>query len=521
MLATQRTRRTREHTGPTPHSVAIRAKMPSAKLPEHLILERRRQEDLREEAIQITKYNKMFDLKNDWERITDRSIQKNTIQRRVKEIMDQGKLDLDERRQRLREKLAAEEQQYLEEMEAKQETIEARQDKMLKRAKVLKEKREKERLQIVEEKLDQQWREQCEELRGVLSRRHQDEVCIDRMNQLAIKSDLERRRQEEERMYAELWEKDRLAKAAREEMEAQQQIERNRAMVDTLRTQKASLEAKKQEEKRLIEEEAKLLSEERDLRQLEEQRASKQKRLLQKQHKASLEKSMKIKLQREAQERQEELALDMKILEQLLEESRNEAQEKVQKKAQKRDEEKKYRDYLRQQLEEEIRREKELDRLVEADVAAMWAKRVNQWKLEKEARNRLMLDVMATRRKQLQEKLTVLARDREELKRDREEVAKAIEEHHKMEEERITRTKMINKQYESDLLCQIEHEHSNKNAKKDEELREYEEGLKTEARYQERLKNVLSSASAHQKTHPMRRQPTQSPQFQVVGNQLK
>lgn len=49
---------------------------------------------------------------------------------------------------------------------------------------------------------------------------------------------------------------------------------------------------------------------------------------------------------------------------------------------------------------------------------------------------------------------------------------------------------MINKQYESDLLSQIEHSQTNRNAQKDEELREYEEGLKTEARYQDRLKNV-------------------------------
>ena len=54
------------------------------------------------------------------------------------------------------------------------------------------------------------------------------------MHQLAIKADLERRKQEEERMYAELWEKDRLAKAAREELEAQQQIERNRYFSLTL-----------------------------------------------------------------------------------------------------------------------------------------------------------------------------------------------------------------------------------------------------------------------------------------------
>ena len=61
-----------------------------------------------------------------------------------------------------------------------------------------------------------------------MSRRHQDEVCVDRMHQLALKAEQERRRQEEERLYAGLWEHDRLAKAAREELETQQQIERNR-----------------------------------------------------------------------------------------------------------------------------------------------------------------------------------------------------------------------------------------------------------------------------------------------------
>ena len=64
------------------------------------------------------------------------------------------------------------------------------------------------------------------------SRRHQDEVCLDRIEQLAIKAELERKRQEDEQMYAILWEKDRLAKAAREEKEAQEQIERNRLVID-------------------------------------------------------------------------------------------------------------------------------------------------------------------------------------------------------------------------------------------------------------------------------------------------
>jgi len=60
--------------------------------------------------------------------------------------------------------LLAEEQQYIEEMEAKEETTLERQAKMRERAKFLKEKREQERLKLVQEKLDQRWRLAASEL---------------------------------------------------------------------------------------------------------------------------------------------------------------------------------------------------------------------------------------------------------------------------------------------------------------------------------------------------------------------
>ena len=58
----------------------------------------------------------------------------------------------------MRDLLASEEDQYLLEMEQTQETTIERQAKMRERAKDLKKKREAERLQIVQEKLEQQWR---------------------------------------------------------------------------------------------------------------------------------------------------------------------------------------------------------------------------------------------------------------------------------------------------------------------------------------------------------------------------
>lgn len=63
-----------------------------------------------------------------------------------------------------------------------------------------------------------------------------------------------------------------------------------------------------------------------------------------------------------------------------------------------------YRQYLAQQLEEEKRQEREMDKLIETELEKSWAKRAEQLRLEKEARNRLMKDVMATRRLQIQEK---------------------------------------------------------------------------------------------------------------------
>ncbi len=59
---------------------------------------------------------------------------------------------------RLRELLVAEEEAYLLEMEAKQESIEERQEKMKLRASALRAKREEERQALVAEKLDQKFR---------------------------------------------------------------------------------------------------------------------------------------------------------------------------------------------------------------------------------------------------------------------------------------------------------------------------------------------------------------------------
>ena len=52
------------------------------------------------------------------------------------------------------------------------------------------------------------------------------------------------------------------------------------------------------------------------------------------------------------------------------------------------------------------------------------------------------------------------------------------------------RVKLANKNYESDLRAQIEHGRSLKRQALEEEQRQHEEGLKSEAAYQQKLKQV-------------------------------
>ena len=48
----------------------------------------------------MTEYNKVFDLRNDWERWTDRKIQLNTVKKKVETMLKANEYSLEDRRER-------------------------------------------------------------------------------------------------------------------------------------------------------------------------------------------------------------------------------------------------------------------------------------------------------------------------------------------------------------------------------------------------------------------------------------
>ena len=74
---------------------------------------------------------------------------------------------------------------------------------------------------------------------------------MDRAQQLETKARMKAHNREVEKMYANLWEQDRLSKEAKEEQIAQAAHARNMEMLEVLQKQMAAIEAKRQEEKQL------------------------------------------------------------------------------------------------------------------------------------------------------------------------------------------------------------------------------------------------------------------------------
>lgn len=103
------------------------------------------------------------------------------------------------------------------------------------------------------------FREQSEELRAVQTRHRQDEICTERAAQIRSREEARQMRQEEDRMFVQMWESDRLAKEERESRELQRKRQSNLEQVAFLQAQMETAEQQRIRAKQLKEEEAQLL----------------------------------------------------------------------------------------------------------------------------------------------------------------------------------------------------------------------------------------------------------------------
>ncbi|XP_042095366.1 methyl-CpG-binding domain protein 1 isoform X15 [Ovis aries] len=452
-------------------------------------------------------------LKTEWQQHNDRKFVDSLVKARVKDAMQGFIINTEERRNKLRELLASEENEYFTEMQLKEETIEEKKDRMRDKIRLLREKKEKERQDFVAEKLDQQFRERCQELRTELFCIHQKAVCEDRKAQIAFNEELKRQKVVEEQMFSKLWEEDRLAKERREAKEERRQKELVENTRLGLNAQVTSIQAQRQAAQRLREEEARLVENENARVKLENEQDKLKKQKTKQEIRIALQKALQEKMERMQQEYREEQDLNMKLMQNALQNLQDETDKKKQKKEDMRREQKIYYQYLAQRHEEEKAQEKELDRMLEKEKEKKFAEKDKELRLEKEARKQLLNEVMCTRKLQVQEKLQRKAKEQEERTMEQERINEGLRELNCEERENFTRRCSLAQEYRKQLQMQICSQQQAREAEKEEERREFEAGIAAEKNFQDKIQEILSTHPVVPRNiHPMRRAcPTKLP----------
>ncbi|XP_053730041.1 cilia- and flagella-associated protein 53-like [Synchiropus splendidus] len=353
------------------------------------------QEVTRDQLLDFSRTQRSCFVKNQWLQSSDRQVVRKQAERLASSALQEQQSDMEERRKRLWRLLQDEEVQLLQDMEGKsnKETPEERQAKMAERAKALREKRETERKQLVDNKLDQLFREKCQELRNNQSRQLAQHVSADRAGQLrSRKEQLERLRQEDD-MFNRLWAADGRAKEERERQRVQKEQERGEELMKELKMQMEASEKQRRRDRELKEEEAHLLRQQQEVLQLQMQREQHQKLQLQEGRRQQLDESLREKMQRVAREEQDELQMDLQVLQQL-QSGHNDRAAAAVRKERLRAEQLAFLGYVQEQRRQQEQQDQETQRLQEQQLWDVQLRQEQQKQLKQNAGRQLTRDVM-------------------------------------------------------------------------------------------------------------------------------
>nr|CAB3266871.1 trichoplein keratin filament-binding protein-like [Phallusia mammillata] len=313
---------------------------------------------------------------------------------------------------------------------------------MKQKTEALKSAREEKRKQIAEEKMYEHWKENNPELRALESDLHREHVIEAWGDQTERKQEVKKEEKKVEQKFANEYEEARLKAIEnirrKEEQKVKEEIER----AEILKKQMQELKAREEAAAALKREEEEIEREEWKLEQLKEER----KKIEEQRKKGELHRFLhhqyKAQMRRRAQQIQEELENDHRILKMLEveEQRRQEVETERQKRA--RDDVRWMKEVLEEQLKLEKQREAELDLVYREEARRVWEQREEEWRKERVAREKLMMEVLGERADQIRDRAEenriqqqALLQEREELLEQMEDVQKTAR-RDKEEEER-------------------------------------------------------------------------------------
>ncbi|XP_051489711.1 trichoplein keratin filament-binding protein isoform X2 [Apus apus] len=282
--------------------------------------------------------------------------------------------------------------------------------------------------QVAEQLLYERWRRNTPELREVESELHRKHVVEAWGDQILQKAKQEAAELEEKQCYekeSEVARREGLERMRQEEeqrrLEEKKQAEVLLQQIEELKLQEAEATKLKKEQENLLKQQWELENLEEERKQMEEQRKKKELGRI-------LRHQCDVQLQRRAQQIQEELEADRKILSALLEEEEEDQSLRSARRERAVADVAWMKRVIEEQLQLEKEREAELQTIFREEAKKVWEKREEEWEREKAARDCLMTEVLAGRQRQIQEKMELNRRAQEESIKYREQLIKELEE---------------------------------------------------------------------------------------------
>ncbi|KAL4426282.1 hypothetical protein ABPG74_018699 [Tetrahymena malaccensis] len=448
---------------------------------ERAIYQRRVQEEKLDKL--KTKLNQEFYEKEFacWENRGKAVNESNYIKQRLAELRVRSQRALNERRQKLANLLGREHEQYKQEIHDLQETPEDIRQKMIQRVNHLKEEKEKERLRVVEEKREQQFVRNADELRKVDADFHELKTYHEQNIQIMEKQKILQEKYEEEMIYAELYKYD-IKKKEKEELvkeyERKKKIdERNKV----LHTQLSMNQTRRNQEKDLDSLEKMMLKEE--WKKEEERHKKQQQELFQfnkdlnNEIKESNEELQRRKAYEKDIEKQQDKEMISRIItkEQMLDRLEAEQKRKFQ------EETKAFLLNFKNRSNETHQYEAELERLINEEAEKQWQRQNAIWQKEREAKIKLMHEVYDSRKTDIEVKQTLVQVEKEQKELEKDILTKAVAAYEQEVERKKKELYLTNKQHQSSLIGQM-HDKDRKRQEELEKIRQEEE--------QERLRNI-------------------------------
>ena len=260
--------------------------------------------------------------KANWEAKTNKAIEKNIVKNRIEDMRRRQAANLEQRKARLAELLAAEDRIYEKEFNDNLETPEQVREKMFQRLQMLKGKREQERNDEVARRQDMKFKAENDTLRREDAKFYNYGTAIEREKQLIDKRRNVEQKMLEEQVYAQLWQLDAQKKLEREMAEAREKQEKIRDTMAVLDWQKQTRGVQREAEKELIQREQAMLRDQWTVEEQKEKQDAEQRFLLNRERNLELISHNATENQLREAAKQQELQRDKTLLSAALEHER-------------------------------------------------------------------------------------------------------------------------------------------------------------------------------------------------------